>query len=188
MKAFLVFVLTIMAVDGGELEQFRKEAEARGERKKIDNIGVAIRNSLIVTNRGRVEGGYVSTNHGIIEIGMERGGSAMAFRQYTFVITNDGRCRYLGYGGGDRAEIRENKKGAVSIIEFHRLAQLAREINFLDLDDDYFAPVMDASPTYLSVVVDGKRKVIRNYALAGPSGLWAMETLMDQMLKRVKWD
>ena len=41
--------------------------------------------------------------------------------------------------------------------------------------------------TYTTVVMNGKRKVIRNYANAGPTTLWAIEQLIDSLMTKVKW-
>jgi hypothetical protein len=48
--------------------------------------------------------------------------------------------------------------------------------------------VTDNPTVYTTVVMDGKRKVVSNYANAGPTKLWAIEQLIDKLLLEAKWD
>jgi hypothetical protein len=41
---------------------------------------------------------------------------------------------------------------------------------------------------YTSVTKRDRRKVIRNYANAGPTKLWAIEQLIDKLLLEAEWD
>jgi hypothetical protein len=139
------------------------------------------------TNNGisEVANGNIVLNHGITEIGIERTGCFGTCPAYTFVITSNGKCRYAG---GAHAQIQGTRTGSVSIIEYHRLAEFLRDMQFFALKNEYSVSVTDAASTFTTAVIGGKRKTIHNYADIGPARLWAIEQLLDGMLKRVKWD
>jgi hypothetical protein len=48
--------------------------------------------------------------------------------------------------------------------------------------------VTDNSTVYSTVVIGGKRKVISNYANAGPTKLWAVEQLIHKLVLEATWD
>lgn len=47
--------------------------------------------------------------------------------------------------------------------------------------------VTDNPTTFTMVVMNGKRKTIRNYANSGPTKLWAIEQLIDGLMSKGKW-
>ena len=48
---------------------------------------------------------------------------------------------------------------------------------------------MTDQPTcYTTVVMHGERKMVRNYANAGPTKLWAIEQIIDKLLLEAEWD
>ena len=74
------------------------------------------------------------------------------------------------------------------MVEFHRVAELLRDFEFMTLNNHYQATVSDNPTTFTMAVMHDTRKTIRNYASAGPTKLWAIEELMDGLLNRVRWD
>ena len=58
----------------------------------------------------------------------------------------------------------------------------------MDLQDSYWRPVTDNPAAFTTAVIGGKRKVVSNYADAGPSKLWPIEQLIDKILLEATWD
>jgi hypothetical protein len=215
MKTFLIALLLVSGVTAGEIsdaffkaKKERSDAEAKRlqeERNQIDEETnsakrfdmLAKRFQLMqretgrgiqkITNSGGTEiaFGNIVTNHGISEIGLERTGCFGTCPAYTFVIANNGKCRYEG---GKFAKLEGKKTGRVSVIEFHRLAELLLRIQYFSLQDEYTAMITDLPSVYTTAVLNGKRKTIDDYAGLGPAELWAVEQLLDGILTRVKWD
>jgi len=124
-------------------------------------------------------------NHGVTEIGLERSPCYGTCPVYTVVIKADGTFRYKG----ERFVPRTGEHtGKVSVYGFNHLAQFIRDSGYADLQDDYSRTITDCPTAYTTAVIDGKRKVVRNYADAGPEKLWAVEQLIDKLLLEAKWD
>ena len=126
-----------------------------------------------------------STNHGITEIGIERSGCFGTCPIYTFIIKSDGTFRYKGI---EYVERKGEFVGTIPVWYFHRLAQFIRDSGYMELEDTYTRMVTDNPTTYTMVVMNGKRKTISNYANAGPTKLWAIEQLIDDLMAKAKWD
>jgi hypothetical protein len=125
-----------------------------------------------------------STAHGITEIGIERGACFGTCPIYTFIIKSDGTCHYKG----DKYVERIGEfSGTVPIGDFHELAQFIRDAGYMGFENGYRRMVTDHPTTYTTVVMGGKRKVIRNYANAGPTALWAIEELIDGLTTKATW-
>jgi hypothetical protein len=58
----------------------------------------------------------------------------------------------------------------------------------MQFDDSYSREITDCATTYTMVVMNGKRKTISNYANAGPTKLWAIEQLIDDLMAKAKWE
>ncbi len=126
-----------------------------------------------------------STNHGITEIGIERSPCYGTCPIYTFIIKSDGTFRYRG----DKYVAREGEfAGTIPVWYFHQLAQFIRDSGYMELEDGYTRMVTDNPTTYTMVVMNGKRKTVSNYANAGPTKLWAIEQLIDDLMSKAKWD
>jgi hypothetical protein len=123
--------------------------------------------------------------HSITEIGIERAACYGTCPMYTFVVKSDGTCRYRG---DDYVERKGQFAGTVPVWRFNQLARFIAESGFLNLRRDYDLEVTDHPSVYTMVVVNGERKVIRNYANAGPPTLWAVEELIDALLAKAEWD
>jgi hypothetical protein len=84
---------------------------------------------------------------------------------------------------------REGKfGGTIPVWYFHRLAQFIKDSDYMGLENDYDRMVTDAATTYTMVVMKGKRKTVSNYANAGPTKLWAIEQLIDDLMDEAKWE
>ena len=124
-------------------------------------------------------------NHGVTEVGLERSPCYGFCPVYTVVIKSDGTFRYKGEKYVQRVG---NYTGKVSTYGFDQLAQFIKDSGYTELQDSYSHMVTDNATVYSTVVIGGKRKVIRNYANAGPTKLWAVEQLIDKLLLEATWD
>jgi len=125
-----------------------------------------------------------STNHGITEIGIERTGCYGTCPSYTFIVKSDGTFRYKGF---DHVERKGEFSGTISAWYFRELAQFIRDSSYMELEDGYTRMVTDNPATYTMVVMNGKRKTVSNYANAGPTKLWAIEQLVDDLMAKAEW-
>ena len=125
-----------------------------------------------------------STNHGVTEIGIERAGSVWGGPMYTFIARADGTFRYRGEKGVQRTG---EYTGTFPVYKFHELAKFIRDSGYMGFNDEYSRTITDQATTFTTVVMDGKRKVISNYANTGPTSLWAIETLIDELMTKADW-
>lgn len=116
-----------------------------------------------------------STNHGISEIGIEHSGCFGTCPIYTFIVKSDGTFRHKGVKYVER---EGDYTGTIPVWEFHKLAQFIRDSAYVELEDAYRRKVTDNPTTYTMVVVNDKRKTVSNYANAGPTKLWANNSLL----------
>ena len=126
-----------------------------------------------------------SKDHGITEIGLERTTCFGTCPAYTVFIKSNGDVRYWGDKYADRLG---EHTGKVNTAAFNELAQFINDSGYMDLEDTYQRLVTDDSTAYTTVVKKGKRKVIKNYANAGPTKLWAIEELIDKLVLSTNWD
>jgi hypothetical protein len=155
---------------GGEIAQYHSRA-----------TGAKMRDS----GKSRTAAEVESTSHGISEIGIERTGCFGTCPEYTFIARSDGTFRYKGV---DCVERKGEFTGRISLSFFHQLAQFIRDSGYLDLEPGYALPITDHPSVCTMVVMNGKRKTVRNYANAGPTKLWAIEELIDDMMRRAIWN
>jgi hypothetical protein len=204
MKTFLVVWLMVRPVMAGGLEEIHR-MQMDGRREAIEKqfpgpMDAARRAKLlaefqpvstggdfvVATNRaGEAETVRGRVDHGVSEIGIERKRCFGICPEYTFIVSSDGTCRYLG---GHLAKIQGNKTGRISLSQFHEVAQLMREIGYFQLRDDYETGLTCQATVYTSAVANGRRKTIRNYGDGGPRRLWAVEQFIDRLLEAVRWD
>jgi hypothetical protein len=123
------------------------------------------------------------TKHGITEIGIER---APAFgASYTFIVKNDGTFRYKGVASVERLG---EYTGRIDPRRFDQLAQFIKDSDYMELDDAYTSHMITDQPyVYTTVVMNGKRKTISNYPSAGPTKLWAIEQVIDDLTTQAQW-
>jgi Domain of unknown function (DUF6438) len=125
-----------------------------------------------------------SANHGITEIGIERTTCFGECPAYTFIVKSDGSFRYKG----DQYVGRTGEfKGTITVWRFDQLARFIRDSGYMDLGDLHWRLVSDHPTVYTTVVLGGKRKVVSNYVDAGPTKLWAIEQLIDDLMREAQW-
>jgi hypothetical protein len=129
--------------------------------------------------------GRTSGNHGISEIGIERVPGMGYPVEYTLIVRADGSVRFKG---GEYMDPKGDQTGTVPMEEFNRVAWFIKDFGFMDLRDDYFGPATDQPTVYTTVTMNGKRKLIRDYAEGGPCVLWAVERLIDGCYASIKWN
>ncbi len=125
------------------------------------------------------------TDHGITEMGIERTVCFGTCPAYTFIAKSDGTVRYVGDAFVDHPGTRTGK---ISEWRFHSVANLIRGSDFMNLHRGYTARVTDNPTVYTMVVMNGERKIVLDYAHAGPDILWAVEQLIDNLIDDVEWD
>lgn len=135
--------------------------------------------------KSRSHSEVASRNHGISEIGIERSGCVGTCPIYTLIVKSDGTFRY---NGGSYADRIGKYSGRIPSWQFHFLAQYIRDSNYMKFGHRYSRNVTGSGITYTTVVINGERKTISNYANAGPTELWAIEQLIDQLLTKAKWN
>jgi len=124
-------------------------------------------------------------DHGITEIGLERTQCYGECPVYSVVIRRNGTFRYEGI---DYVQRKGYQTGTVDEWQFHELSQFIRDAGYMQLADSYSINITDLPTVYSTVVMNGKRKVIKHYANAGPTKLWAIEQLIDRLLADAHWD
>lgn len=172
MKAltFAIILSGSILTFGGELADFHSKyaIKKNGDPKKSQSLDAS-----------------ASTNHGIIEIGIERTTCFGTCPAYTFIVRSDGTFRYKGEKHVERIG---DFTGTIPVFEFHQLAQFIRDSGYLELDDTYERGRYDSPTVFTSVLTKGKRKVVSSNGDTGPSKLWAVEQLIDSAMRRAKWN
>jgi Domain of unknown function (DUF6438) len=155
---------------GGEIAELHRKL-AKADRDKPDQS----------RNHQQVE----AAGSGVTEIGLERTPCFGTCPVYMLVIKSDGTFRYKGERAVDR---KGEYTGKVNRYRFNQLVQFIRDSGYMELQDRYYRAVTDNPTVYTTAVVDGKRKVVSNYASAGPPKLWTIEELIDKLLLEAEWD
>jgi len=117
----------------------------------------------------------------ITEITLERTTCFGTCPSYKVTLRRDGE---ITYEGRRFVEMMGTYQGHA--YGFERLAQLIMAQGYFNLKDDYSRPITDMPSTITSVVMNGKRKTITNYADTGPVELWGIEMAIDGILKNAK--
>lgn len=123
-------------------------------------------------------------SHGITEVGIERTGCFGTCPAYTCIAKVDGSVRYKG---GEYAPRQGEFTSEIHGPYFHGLAQFIKDSGFMDLEDAYRVEITDLPTVYTMVVMNGERKIVRNYGNSGPSKLWAIEALIDDLCAQADW-
>jgi hypothetical protein len=161
---------------GGEIADYYFKHSQENPKKATEAI------ASIEKSRRHAE--VESTNHGITEIGIERSGCFGTCPMYIFIVKSDGTFHYKG----DKYVERTGEfSGTIPIWQFHELGQFIRDSGYMGFEDQYSRAGTDDPTVYTSVVMNGKRKVISNYANAGPTTLWAIEHLIDDLMTKAEW-
>jgi hypothetical protein len=125
------------------------------------------------------------SNHGIDEIGLERTRCLTNCPAYTVIIKADGTFRYTGEYGVERMG---EYTGQVEVGQLNQVMSFISESLFSGFEDTYSANFLDAPTTYVMMKTGNETKVIENYGNTGPATLWAIETLLDDLLETATWD
>lgn len=123
--------------------------------------------------------------HGVTEIGLERTACFGTCRVYTVILRSDGSVQYTGEENVSR---KGKHTGKISDWAFNQLAEYLVESGYLQMESNYEVPLTDLPTAYTTAVVNGKRKIIRNYGDVGPSKLWALQQAIDGVLIEAEWD
>ncbi len=180
MKTLVISLLVTAAVHwpafAGEISDYY----FKHAREKTNWVQKLIASSQRSSTREEAE----PTNHGITEIGIEEAGSIWGGPTYTFIAKSDGTFHYYG----DKDVERTGKySGTIPIWQFNGLARFIRDSGYMSFEDEYRREITDCPTTFTTVVLNGKRKVISNYANAGPTTLWAIEQLIDGLMAKAEW-
>jgi hypothetical protein len=126
-------------------------------------------------------------NHGITEIAFERPKSLdrTIWESYTVKFFPDGHAEYTGH---DHVRSLGLHIGRIPTQEFQRLALLIDQLGFDNLQTNYYRTTVGAATNYTSVVRNGQRRTIQNYADAGPVQLWAIELAIQDLVKKITWE
>lgn len=106
---------------------------------------------------------------------------------YTMVLHGNGTVEYQGVAN---VPFVGKRRGKLPIERFHYLAQLASEIGYFDLQDNYDCGVTDNPTVYTKVEQNGASKLIRHYApeYTGPARLRAFEEVVDSAQTWIEWE
>lgn len=120
----------------------------------------------------------------ITEITLERTPCYGRCATYSAILRADGTVTYSG-----RANVPHigSYRGTVDKYYFERLSELVRSQAYSELQALYSHPVSDQAGVITSVVVNGQRKTVKNYAGAGPIKLWGIEMAIDAVIAQAKW-
>lgn len=127
---------------------------------------------------------------GISEITLERERCYGGCPVYKVILRRDGPATYIGREnvlriGKHKSQIYPYQPlGA----EFMRLAKLIASQGYLKMNDHYTILVTDAETVITSIVHNGERKTIVNYANEGPVELYGIERAIDGVAAQIKWE
>lgn len=124
--------------------------------------------------------------NGVTEISIEETPCYGFCSTYTMTLHADGSVDFLGQ---HNIKLAGKHHGTIPPEIFDRLAQLALEIGFFELDDEYQCLTTDQSTTYIAVTRNGVRKLIRHYGpdRGGPWRLTAFEHEVAVASQWVEW-
>jgi hypothetical protein len=120
----------------------------------------------------------------VSEVGIERTPCYGTCPVYTLIIRSDGTFRYDGEKYVQRLG---HHTGRIDRKEFDRLARFAIEIGFTQFTS-YSRLVTDNPTVYTMIAVDGRLKIVMDYARAGPAKLLEFEAMIDKAIQDALWD
>lgn len=121
-----------------------------------------------------------STSGAISKIAITRWGG----ESYSLTLGKDGSVIYDGYCGMTRLGCHV---GRLAKWRFDRLASLATDIGFFDLDASYESDATDQQVVFVAVTAFECEKAVLDYGMVGPSRLWALEEMISVALNDVEW-
>ena len=121
----------------------------------------------------------------ISEVRLERTRCLASCPAYTVTLRADGSFSYTGLYNVPHLG---QHTGKVDAGQLRQLLRYIGEIEFMKFKQSYLSPFLDNATAVTSVVQNGARKTVTNYANSGPATLWALETLIDTLLQTATWD
>lgn len=119
----------------------------------------------------------------VTEITLERTACFGFCPIYKVILRSDGTATYIGVNFVER---QGTYKGYIS--GFEHLAKIIEARRYFSFSNNYTRPITDLPTAITSVVRNGKRKTVQNYANSGPIELWEIETLIDGLVANVSWE
>jgi len=123
--------------------------------------------------------------HGITEIGIERTSCLGICPAYRFIAQSDGTFTYTGISDVDRIG---QFTGKISQYRFMKVAQFIAESGYWKMPEDCTAIGIDTPETTTLIVMSGERKRVPDCGIPPPPMLWAIQTLIDDLLETAQWD
>ena len=135
--------------------------------------------------------GQVAEAIAISEVTLERHPCNLdACPAYSLTLRRDGTATYIGERSVPR--IGRHRSAAQDYrleADFARLAQLITAHNYLAMSDIYNpGQIVDGGTVSTSVVHNGRRKTVRNYANQGPVELYGIEMAIDGVAANIQWE
>jgi hypothetical protein len=124
---------------------------------------------------------------GITEVSIEQDGCKGQCIAYTLHLYADGRAEF---DWRKQPNDREFTKGKIDQAGFARVAQLAVEMGYFDLDDYYSCgSTYRGGTTFTSIVRNGTRKIVAHpsFADSGPFRLRALEDAIEELARHASW-
>lgn len=182
-KALLILAICFLgaAVWGGEIYDYWVKHERHGLTDWFGNEAPHHGPSG-ATNESN---GPLPKTYSFSEIGIERTPCRGTCPVYSFIVKGDGTFRYSGMR---YAEHKGEYTGTIPVEEFQKLSQFIKDTGFMEMQNNYEKMETDHSSVFTMVVADGKRKVIRNYADAGPKELHAIQEQIDKLMEKAAWN
>lgn len=122
--------------------------------------------------------------HKITEIGITHSGCYGTCPVYNFFVKSDGSFEYIGFRFVKR---KGEFVGSVDLQKLRDLFEVIENDEFLNFKDKYTRHITDMSTISTTVVMDGIRKVVEDYAGAGPPELRVIEQSIDDLMASAKW-
>lgn len=138
-----------------------------------------VKNWPMPVSRDSRTGYEPESKHKIEEIGIERTGCYGSCPVYSVIIKSDGSFTYHGIRYIEKVGYF---KGQIFRGYVDDLCRFIEESGYMKLDQIYHRPVTDMETVYTTVVMDGKRQIVKDYGDAGPAKLWVLENLIDHLV------
>ncbi len=105
---------------------------------------------------------------------------------YRLTLSRDGRARYEGLAF---VKMMGVYTGEVDCVSFAHLCNAMERLNFIGMDDKYYASWTDDLSTILTLIGDGTNLVKRvdEYGGFGPIELWTLQQAVDAVGSRIEW-
>ena len=123
--------------------------------------------------------------NGITEITLERTRCYGTCPTYKVILGANETATYISKAFAKR---EGQYQGTIYRYTFDQLAGLLDLLDFYELEDSYSRLMTDHATVITSIVRDGERKTVSNYANYGPIALWRIEMAIDAVVFGIKWE